>query len=119
MNKLSDKNTFIILLCVGIFFFLIIMPYLDEENRKDQIDNFSNLLIDNPIRKIDQNICSTQCCKHIQWPLPFNTTDPNVDPNLFKDYIGSNLSCNNGSTGGGCVCVNKKDYEYLSKNGNN
>jgi hypothetical protein len=87
------------------------MPYLDKQNNKEQIDNFSNLI------KIDQNICSPQCCKHTQWPVSFNTIDPNIDQNLFKDYIGSNLSCNNGPTGGGCLCVTKKDYEYLSKRG--
>ena len=117
MNKLSDKNTFIILLCVGIFFFLVVMPYLDKQNAKEQIDNFTDLLTGN-IRKLDQNICSTQCCKHTQWPVPFNTTDPNVDPNLFKDYIGTNLSCNNGPTGGGCLCVTKKDFDYLTNRGN-
>ena len=119
MNKLSDKNIFIILLCVGIFFFFIIMPYLDKQNSKEQIDNFTNLMLNDNIRKLDQNICSTQCCKHTQWPVPFNTNDPNADPNLFKDYIGTNLSCNNGPTGGGCLCVTKKDYEYLSNRGIN
>jgi hypothetical protein len=118
MNKISDKYTFILLLCVGIFFFLIIMPYLDKKNSKDQYDNFTDLLSNN-IRKLDQNICSKQCCKHTQWPIPFNTNDPNIDKNLFKDYIGTNLSCNNGPTGGGCLCVNKKDYEYLSSHGQN
>jgi hypothetical protein len=113
MNKLSDKNKFIVLLCIGIFFFFIIMPYLDKQNSNEQIDNFSNL-----IRKIDQNICSPYCCKHTQWPVSFNTTNPKVDPNLFKDYIGTNLSCNGGPDGGGCLCVNKEDYEYLSKRGN-
>jgi hypothetical protein len=119
MSKLSDKNTFIILLLVGIFFFFLIMPYLDKLNFQEQTDNFTDLMLNDNIAKIDQNICSTQCCKHIQWPVPFNTNDPNVDPNLFKDYIGTNFSCNNGPTGGGCLCVSKKDYEYLSNHGLN
>jgi hypothetical protein len=111
MNKLSDKNTFIILLCVGIFFFFIVMPYLDNENNKEQIDNFTDLI------KIDQNICSPQCCKQTQWPVSFNTIDPKIDQKIFKDYIGTNFSCNNGPTGGGCLCVSKKDYQYLSNHG--
>lgn len=118
MSDLSDKNMFIILLCVGILFFFIIMPYLDNLNLKEQVDNFSNLLGDDNIRKIDQNVCSPQCCKHTQWPVSFNTVDPNLDQEKFKDYIGSNFSCNNGPTGGGCLCVNKQDYEYLSNHGN-
>ena len=111
MSKLSDKNTFIILICIAIFFFFIVMPYLDKQNNKEQFDNFNNLV------KIDQNMCSPQCCKHTQWPIPFNTTDPNIDQKLFKDTIGSNFSCNNGPTGGGCLCVNKNDYQYLSNHG--
>lgn len=113
MNKLSDKNMFIVLLCIGIFFFFIVMPYLDKENFTDLLSG------DKIIRKIDQNICSVHCCKHTQWPPPFNTTDPNIDPNLFKNYIGTNFTCNNGPTGGGCLCVTKKDYEYLSNRGVN
>ena len=113
MNNLSDKNTFIILLCVGIFFFFVVMPYLDREK-------FINLLSDDTnIRKIDKNICSKQCCKHTQWPTPFNTTNPDIDPKIFKNYIGTNFSCNNGPTGGGCLCVNKTDYTYLSNHGVN
>ena len=65
------------------------------------------------------NQCSRQCCKHTQWPVPFNTTDPNVKPEDLKDYIGTNLTCNNGQVSGGCVCVKKEDYEYLSTHGQN
>ena len=117
MDKLSDKNTFIILVVIGILFFTIVMPYLDKQNSKEQMENFADLLSDKNIIKIDQNICSKQCCKFTQWPIPFNTIDPNIDPELLKNYIGSNLSCNNGPTGGGCVCVTKEDYNYLSNRG--
>ena len=113
MNNLSDKDTFIILLCVGIIFFTIIMPYLDKLNHNEQIENFASLLQNDDIRKIDQNLCSKQCCKHTQWPVPFNTNDPDLNPTIFKDYIGSNLSCNNGPSGGGCLCINKNDFEYI------
>ena len=116
--ELSDENTFIILVVVGMLFFFIVMPCLDKQNSKEQIDNFTELLNNNNIRKIDQNLCSKHCCKHTQWPVPFNTTEPNSNPDLFKDYIGSNFSCNNGPTGGGCVCVTKEDYQYLSNHGN-
>jgi len=117
MNYFSDKNIFIILLYIGVLFFLVIMPYIDNQNLKEQNEYFSNFLSNDNIRKIDQNVCSTQCCKHTQWPTPFNTKDPNIDPKLFENYIGSNFSCNNGHTGGGCLCIDKKDYDYLSNHG--
>lgn len=117
MNKLSDNNIFIILLFVGIFFFFIIMPYFDCQSQTEQRDYFTDLLSKNMIKGIDTKLCSTQCCKHVQWPVPFNTNNPNIDSKLFKDYIGTNLTCNNGPTGGGCVCVDKKDYDYLSNRG--
>jgi hypothetical protein len=118
MTKLSNKDTFIILVLVGAFFFLFFMPSLDKINKEEQIDNFTSLLTSNNDNKIDKNMCSIHCCKHVQWPVLFNTNDPNVKPDLFKNYIGSNLSCNNGPTGGGCVCVTKENYEYLSNRGN-
>lgn len=118
MSGLSNKNTFVVLLFVGIFFFLIFMPLLDKLNNDEQIENFTNLLINNDTNKLDQNMCSIHCCKHVQWPVPFNTNDPNANPDLFKNYIGTNLSCNNGPTGGGCLCVTKENYEYLSNRGN-
>ena len=98
-------------------FFVVIMPYLDKEKCKDQIDNFSNLLTKNNINKFDQNICSKQCCKHTQWPISFNTIDPEIDQEKMKDYIGSNLTCNNGPSGGGCLCVTKSDLNYLTERG--
>ena len=39
MSDLSDKNMFIILLCVGILFFFIVMPYLDNLNLNDKLKN--------------------------------------------------------------------------------
>jgi hypothetical protein len=34
------------------------------------------------------------------------------------NYVGSNLTCNNG-TGGGCICMKKEDIDMLqNKSGN-
>jgi hypothetical protein len=41
-----------------------------------------------------------------------------VNENKKENYIGSNLSCNSGS-GSGCLCVTKKDINYLSDRGFN
>ena len=112
------EKIFIILILIGIIFYFYIMPCIDLQNEKElkeQYETFNNdiIKIDNSIDKFDTKSCSKQCCKHIQWPIPFNTTDPN-NKDLYKDYIGSNFSCNLGPTGSGCLCLKKEDYEYLS-----
>jgi len=71
---------------------------------------------DGLLHKIDQKICSNQCCKFTQWPVNFNTSDPNNNIDTSK-YIGSNFSCNNGQTGGGCVCYESGDNNYLTNHG--
>jgi len=97
---------------------------IDAENNKDKkkyteqfnsLSNPYNLMDTKPSNGIDTNICSQQCCKFTQWPVPFNTTNPNsID---LSNYIGSNFSCNNGQSGGGCVCISKDNYNYLSNHG--
>jgi hypothetical protein len=86
------------------------MNNTDENLLKEQYENLS-------IPKIDKNICSRECCKFTQWPVPFNTHEPSDEKSEYDKYIGSNFSCNLGQTGGGCVCVEKSDYEYLSNHG--
>ena len=115
------NNIFIFFLIIGIIFFVFYLPIIDNENFIDQQvlkEKFNNLnnLEDNNLYKIDKNICSSQCCKFTQWPVPFNTSDPNntID---FSKYIGSNFSCNYGNTGGGCVCYTKENYNYLANHG--
>lgn len=117
MGKISDKKLLFILICIGIFFFIFILPMLDNKNiiEKNELqEQFDNL----GIPKLDKNICSRQCCKFTQWPVPFNTQD-STSSNNFSNYIGSNLSCNFGQTGGGCVCYQKSDNDYLANHGQN
>jgi hypothetical protein len=114
MKSLSNNELFGILVIIGILFIIFILPILEVENFKEGFElkeKFDNIV------KIDQNICSAQCCKFTQWPLPFNTQNPNIDDKSLENYIGSNLSCNNGQTGGGCVCFTPKDFNYLAKRG--
>jgi hypothetical protein len=66
--------------------------------------------------KIDETPCSKQCCNHVQWPIPFNTKNPNLDKSVEVDYIPNNLSCNRGGSGG-CVCLTKDQFNYLSNHG--
>lgn len=115
----------------AIIFFLVILPMLDDNDNKEktkmkehmkQVSNMLNPYSDfnnpekNEINKFDEKMCSTSCCKHTQW-LP---TDMNMekDKNITDNYIGSNLSCNNG-TGGGCVCLKKDDIQMLQNKAGN
>lgn len=93
----------------------------------DQVENYndisSNISSNKNKRKvfddykIDTNICSKQCCKFTQWPIPFNTKNPIINNETLNNFIPSNLSCNRGENGG-CVCLTKDNFDYLSNHGN-
>ena len=76
---------------------------------------------DKSLTKLDNLKCSHQCCKHTQWPVPFDPvsedskilTDAQVDK-----VIGNNFSCNVGD-GSGCLCVEQKDFDVLSNRSGN
>ena len=115
MNN-NNNNLLLVLITITIIFFVFVLPNLESRARQEDDElkeEFENLSL-NTEHKIDQKICSRQCCKFTQWPVSFNTNDPNIDT---SKYIGSNFSCNNGQTGGGCVCYEKEDNTYLSNHG--
>jgi len=76
---------------------------------------------DPTLTKFDQLTCSHQCCKHVQWPVPFDPValdSKNLTEAETANVIGSNLSCNLGS-GSGCLCVTQGNYDTLvSRSGN-
>jgi hypothetical protein len=112
----SYNKTFFFLIFIGIIFITFVLPILDYYNVQES-NNLKEEFNDIVNRKIDQNICSKQCCKFTQWPVQFNTKDPNIDEEQFKDYIPSNFSCNFGPSGSGCLCIKKSDYDYLANHG--
>ena len=116
--NLSNNTILLVLTCICFIFFILILPYFDNLNNSDSRklkEDFQNL----NFPRLDQNICSKQCCKFTQWELPFNTVDPKIKIDDLKDYIGTNLSCNGSTSGGGCLCVKKSEYDYLSNRGQN
>uniref|UniRef100_A0A6C0D9I1 Uncharacterized protein n=1 Tax=viral metagenome TaxID=1070528 RepID=A0A6C0D9I1_9ZZZZ len=116
-QNLSDDRLLIILICIAIVFFVLILPKLEKQSMAEYnsvYENFNNITKDLPM--IDQHICSAQCCKFVQWPIPFNNEPLGSKENL-SNYIGSNMTCNNGQSGGGCVCIQKNDYDYLANHG--
>lgn len=139
--KANTNDSFLILsiLVVFVIFYYIYQNVVGQSKKEGfQIDDKVNNLIqnassrpdiiyidndssikeekDNKIIKIDQNVCSKQCCKFIQWPVPFNTRNPTISNSTLDKFIPSNLACNGGSNGG-CVCLTKDDFNYLSNHG--
>jgi len=123
----DSDNTFLILaILIGILIIFIIYPNIMSQNHSEgfQIDQQVNKILTDTINKekdvpkIDQRICSKQCCKFIQWPVPFNTKNPIVKDDVLNNFIPSNFACNGGENGG-CVCLTKDDYNYLSEHGQN
>ena len=128
----SPDYIFIILsILIGSLVIFIIYPNIIKKNKNEgfQIEQqVNNILTDiinssqpvseyqNNLPKIDQNICSKQCCKFTQWPVPFNTKNPIIKDSILNNFIPSNFACNGGENGG-CVCLTKNDYNYLSEHG--
>lgn len=102
--NLSRTDIILVGIIVGLIFYLYVMPTIKENMTEVEGDTKSVL-------KVDTNSCSRDCCKHSQWPVPHQT-------NNDKDHVSTNLMCNAGN-GGGCVCLNKNEFEYLSSRAEN
>jgi hypothetical protein len=120
MLNRSRNNDFILYTILGaLIFFLFVVPNLQtnkpnaKPNVKERLENT------NGIQKIDENICSKQCCKFVQWPVPHDVKVGDIPEEQLKNYIPSNLSCNYGSNNGGCLCITKDNFNYLSHRGGN
>ena len=126
-----DNDMLFLTILISLIFIFFIYPKVIKKTNNEKFENDSKVMeiinnkcsYDVPIRqnyfpRIDKNICSKQCCKHIQWPVPFNTKNPIVSDDTLKNFIPSNLSCNGGENGG-CVCLTKDDFNYLANHGQN
>ena len=118
----KDNQTLMLIILGAIIFFIFILPLVDSKNMqevKEKLENISmgNFSAEVPVT-IDQNMCSKQCCKFSQWPVPNGLVENTMTEDQMKDYIGSNMSCNFGS-GSGCVCFSKNDFETLANRGGN
>ncbi len=113
-----DYSFIILSILIGILVIYIIYPNIINQNYNEgfQIDQKVNQIIANNLPKLDQRVCSKQCCKFIQWPVPFNTKNPIVKDTVLDNFIPSNFACNGGQNGG-CLCLTKDDFNYLSEHG--
>ena len=116
--KLNDNQILVLVILGVIVFFVFILPIIDNNNKKDT-DKVKEALINTPEpRKLDKNICSKQCCKHVQWSVPHDAKTKDISDKELENYIGTNLSCNFGS-GSGCLCMTKDNFNYLANRGSN
>lgn len=63
-------------------------------------------------------VCSKNCCA-TQWPTSINVGEKSkVNANeVGKKYFTSNITCNNGITNTGCVCLTKESKQLLENKG--
>lgn len=104
----EDKKS-IVYIIIG----LVILFYFYKSKETFNNDNSSECY------KLDTNMCSPDCCGS-QWPVSFHINrDPRIKPGeLGTKYISTNMSCT-GKMGSGCICADKKQYDFLSSRGNN
>ena len=116
--SISENDWKMLFILGGILiFFTIILPMIDtNEPFVKDFQDYEKIINTSPINsyndnKIDQNECSFDCCKHIQY-LP-DELKKNKE-SKYNNFIPSNLSCY-----GGCACIKKDNFEYLSHRGGN
>ena len=117
----GDDLIVVYAIILGVFFFFCVLPMIEKKHLKEveKMTNTKNALKIIMHDKIDTNKCSKQCCKHTQWPLPKEIQHTgDLTPEQMKNLVPSNLTCNHGN-GGGCVCLEKKQFDTLAKRGNN
>jgi hypothetical protein len=122
----SDTLLFILIILVILFIINYVYPTIIDKSIHESfesnikinkiLDSISVKTNNNYIQGIDKNLCSKQCCKFVQWPVPFNTKNPIISDDILNNFIPSNFSCNLGDSGG-CLCITKDDYNYLSNHG--
>lgn len=115
----NNNNVVMLFVLLGaVVFFLFIMPLVDKEFNveaetiKEKLENVELNV------KLDKNMCSRQCCKFTQWPIPHDLNEKIISEEQLDKYIGTNFSCNFGH-GSGCLCVSRDDFDYLTNRGQN
>ncbi len=119
-TNLNTNNKVLMFVLLGaVLFFIFVMPTLDKNNNKELAKLKEGLENISSNTKLDQNLCSRQCCKHVQWPVPGELTAGNMTPEQLANFIPSNLTCSNGDSSGGCLCIKKEEFNFLANRGTN
>jgi hypothetical protein len=67
---------------------------------------------------LNYNMCSKSCCSK-QYPTPFTQDVDVVAESNSDNFTPSQYTCNNAWQNTGCVCMTKKQKEFLASRGNN
>lgn len=62
------------------------------------------------------NLCSKSCCTP-QYPLPFSVPIDKMTCESKEELFPSNYTCNNSWQDTGCLCLTKKQSEFLESKG--
>ena len=118
--KKSNNNVLVLVILGALVFFLFVMPHIDKQHVEDEakLKEHLNNINSEPTVKLDKNMCSRECCKFTQWPVPHDLKEKQIPEEQLKEFISSNMSCNFGS-GSGCLCVKNEDMKYLANRGGN
>jgi hypothetical protein len=97
-----------------VVFGILILWIFTNKNVKENLADVKN----ENTAKLDQYMCSKQCCKFAQWPVPNELNEHTIPDKELVNYIGSNFSCTGGDKSG-CLCITKDESNYLSQRGGN
>ena len=120
----SDAQFYLCLTVAVVAFYLIVYPYIVKHGLGGS-EHFEQAASGglSSTDKIDQSMCSRDCCSP-QWPVGFDTArDPRIQPgDVGTKYMPTGYTCLGtaaGDKGAGCACVSKKQYDMLGSRGEN
>ena len=67
---------------------------------------------------LNYNMCSKSCCG-AQYPPPFDLEEDAYIAKNKDKFVPNNYMCNNAWNNSGCVCMTKKQRDYIGSRGNN
>lgn len=105
-----DQNNMILYAVLAVVVYVLILKPIMNREQFGQENDLGG------VYKIDTNMCSPDCCGN-QWPVSFLTKKDNRIKE-GDEYIATNMTCT-GMKGRGCVCSDKKQFDFLKNRGNN
>lgn len=67
----------------------------------------------------DKMPCSKSCCG-AQWPVPHMLhSNDTAEMSADNTYVPNDMSCGNGNTGNGCVCMTTESSNFIASRGSN
>ncbi len=67
---------------------------------------------------LNYNMCSKSCCGP-QYPPPFALAEDKMVEQHKDKFVPNNYACNNAWNDTGCVCMTKKQHDYIQSRGGN